>query len=110
MKVIIWDKAAKKTVRSFSVEVRKEIGALLMLVQQGHLLGAPQSKPMKSVHRLAFELRVKDKDGAYRVFYLLFDKSKILIPHAFAKKTKKTPQKEIDTAKKRLRRLFDEIE
>jgi len=108
VKEIIWDLAAKKTVRSFSREVKKELGALLLVLQKGELLGMPQSKPMRMVHKSAFELRVKDHSGIYRVFYVLFQKDKVLIPHAFSKKTQKTPKKEIETAKKRLRRLVDE--
>lgn len=109
MKEIIWDKTARKTVQEFSVEVRRELGALLMILQQGYVLGPPQSKPMKSVDPSAFELRIKDASGIYRVFYVFFDEGKILIPHAFTKKTQKTPGKEIETAKNRLRRLKDEI-
>ncbi|MAV90977.1 MAG: hypothetical protein CL676_06115 [Bdellovibrionaceae bacterium] len=110
MTKVIWNKSAKNTVRAFSEDVRKEIGALLMILQQGRNLGMPQSKPMKQVHSSAFELRIKDGAGIYRVFYVLFDRGKILIPHAFTKKTQKTPPKEIDTAKKRLRRLIDETQ
>lgn len=108
MKEIIWDMAARRFVREFSVEVRQEIGTLLMILQQGDILGPPQSKPMKSVHPSAYELRVKDGSGIYRVFYVFFDKDKILIPHAFTKKSQKTPVREIETAKNRLRRLIDE--
>ncbi len=57
MKQIIWDKVARETVRTFSVEVRQEIGALLMLLQQGQQLGMPQSRPMKPLAPSAFELR-----------------------------------------------------
>ena len=70
----------------------------------------PQSRALKQVANSAFELRVKDKSGVYRVFYVLFDKSRIYVPHAFIKKTQKTPLKEIETAKSRLRRLIDETE
>jgi phage-related protein len=110
MKYVIWDKAALETVRAFSVEVRQEIGALLRLLQQGEQLGMPQSKPMKQLAPSAFELRVKDRDGIYRVFYVLFDKHRIFVPHAFTKKTQKTPLQEIETGKKRLRRLINENE
>jgi len=65
---------------------------------------------MKQVGSSAFELRVRDKDGIYRVFYVLFDKQRIFVPHAFTKKTQKTPQQEIETAQKRLRRLANENE
>lgn len=110
MKQIIWDKAALNTVRSFSVEVRQELGALLRILQDGGQLGMPQSKPMRQVASSAFELRVKDREGIYRIFYVLFDKQRIFVPHAFTKKTQKTPLHEIETGKKRLRRLIDENE
>jgi phage-related protein len=82
---------------------------LLRILQDGGQLGMPQSKPMKQLGSSAFELRVRDKSGIYRVFYILFDKQKILIPHAFTKKTQKTPEQEIETAQRRLRRLVNEI-
>lgn len=110
VKRVVWNKSALETVRSFSAEVRQEIGALLRLLQNGELLGMPQSKPMKQVGTSAFELRVKDRDGIYRVFYVQFDKNRILVPHAFVKKTQKTPLQEIETAQKRLRRLVNETE
>ena len=108
MKLVVWDSAAKKAVRAFADEAKREIGTLLMMLQQGEVLGMPQARAMKSVHRSAFELRVKDKNGIYRVFYVLVEGDKILVPHAFTKKTQKTPQKEIDSAIKRLRRLLNE--
>jgi phage-related protein len=110
LKTIIWDKSALEVVRSFSAEVRQEMGALLRILQDGGQLGMPQSKPMKQLALSAFELRIKDRDGIYRVFYVLFDKDRILVPHAFTKKTQKTPRQEIETGKKRLRRLIDENE
>jgi len=110
VKRVIWDKAALETVRSFPVEVRQEIGALLRILQEGGQLGMPQSKPMKQVSSSAFELRVKDRAGIYRVFYVLFVKNRILVPHAFIKKTQKTQHQEIETAQKRLRRLIHENE
>ncbi len=110
VKRVIWDNTALEEVRSFSVEARQEIGALLRILQDGGQLGMPQSRPMRALAPSAFELRVKDRRGIYRVFYVLFDKQKILIPHVFTKKTQKTPQHEIETAQKRLRRLIDENE
>ena len=104
---VIWDSTARETVRSFSPEVKKELGALLLILQNGAILGMPQSRKIPTVHRSAFELKARDKNGIYRVFYVLFDGDKILIPHAFTKKTQKTPDREIKIAKQRLRRLLE---
>ena len=108
MKEVIWDSAVKKKVKSFATSVKKELGTLLLILQKGGILGMPQSRPIKMIHKSAFELRLRDKDGVYRIFYVLFDKSTIFIPHTFIKKTQKTPTKEIQIAKKRLKRLIDE--
>ena len=108
MKEVVWDHSARKTVRSFPIEVKKEIGALLLTLQRGITLGMPQSRKIPALHHSAFELRIKDAKGIYRVFYALWDSEKILVPHAFTKKTQKTPPKEIDTAKHRLRRMLHE--
>lgn len=108
MRRIIWDRVALATLREYSVEVRQEVGALLRLLQDGDRLGMPQSRPVKQLGPSAFELRVKDGAGIYRVFYVLFDSDRILVPHVFTKKTQKTPLKEVETARRRLRRLINE--
>ena len=109
MKKVIWNEKAREFIRSLDEDTKIEIGTLLMILQSGEILGEPQSRPMKSIHAKAHELRVKDKKGAYRVIYILSIKDKILIPHAFNKKTQKTPQKEIELSIKRLEEMLSEI-
>jgi phage-related protein len=109
VKKVKWNERAREFARGLDDETKIEIGTLLMVLQSGESLGGPQSKPMKSIHAKAHELRVKDKKGAYRVIYVLSIKDQILIPHAFTKKTQKSPQKEIDLSIKRLKELLNEI-
>lgn len=109
MKEIIWDSTAKATVQSLPKETKREIGVLLLMIQKGFMPNMPQSRKMPTVHPSAFELRIKDTNGNYRIFYVLLNKEIILIPHVFTKKTQKTPKKEIENAKKRIRRLINEI-
>ena len=68
----------------------------------------PLSRPMSSVAAGVEELRVRDRSGAYRVFYYTKLANSVLIFHAFAKKTQKTPPHEIALAQKRLKELLDE--
>lgn len=109
LKEIMWNPRARDFVRNLDLDVKREIGSLLMLLQSGAMLGEPQSKPMRAIHKNAYELRIKDKKGIYRVIYVLNIKDKILIPHAFTKKTQKTPKKELDVSIKRLQEQIDEI-
>jgi phage-related protein len=68
----------------------------------------PLSKSMPSVGKGVEELRVKDSSGAYRVFYYARLHDRVLVFHAFQKKTEKTPKHEIEIGKKRLKELLDE--
>ena len=106
MKNVTWTDKARDFVRSLDLETKREIGTLIMLIQSGVTLTEPQSKPMKSIHKNAYELRIKDKKGIYRVIYVLNIGDQILIPHAFTKKSQKTPKKEIDLSIKRLQELL----
>lgn len=72
-------------------------------------MGAPDTKPMKSVATGCFEIRLKGADGIYRVFYILKTEVGILVFHSFIKKTQKTPTKEIETGKIRLSALLKEL-
>lgn len=109
MKKIKWNVNALDFIKSLDVKTRREIGALLFLLQMGEVLGSPQAKPMKVIHQNAYELRIRDNRGIYRVIYVLKFRNTILIPHAFVKKTQKTPRFEIEKAKKKLGELICEI-
>ena len=107
MKEVLWHPSALDTVREFSEDVRGKIGYLLHLVQKGEVLQLPHSRSMSSVASGAHEIRVKDRDGIYRVFYLMKMEDGIYVFHAFQKKTGKTPIDEIRLAKKRLQELME---
>ena len=66
----------------------------------------PLSRPMQSIAPGVEELRVKERSGAYRVFYFTRVETAVMIFHAFAKKTAKTPQREIELARKRLKEIL----
>jgi phage-related protein len=108
LKEIKWNSNAKEFVRLLDAGTKREIGTLLMLIQSGVSLSEPQSKPMKNIHRNAHELRIKDRKGLYRVIYILNIGDMIFIPHAFIKKTQKTPIKEIDLLIKRIKEFLHE--
>jgi len=67
----------------------------------------PNSRPMPAVAAGVSELRVKGEDGIFRVFYYTAAPEGVLVFHAFAKRTQRTPPLEIDLARKRLKELLD---
>jgi len=74
-----------------------------MLVQFGpDNAREPYVRPIKG-HKKLFEIRAKGKDGIARVFYFTYRSKTIVLLHRFAKKTAKTPQREIEVAIRRMK-------
>lgn len=110
MKIARFHPKARAAIQEFSEEVRRELGKAIFDLQKGSKLRIPLSRVMVAVAPGVEELRVKDRNGTYRVFYLARLANEVLVFHAFTKKTEKTPKHEIDTGKKRLKELLDEKE
>jgi phage-related protein len=101
---------ARIELQDFPEEVRRDLGKAIFDLQRGAKLAMPLSRPMPSVGAGVEELRVKDRNGAYRVFYYTKLENVILVFHAFVKKSQKTPQAEIELGKKRLKEILNEKE
>jgi phage-related protein len=54
-----------------------------------------------------FEIRVKGKEGIGRAFFCTIVDRRIVILHAFIKKSQKTPKKELEIARRRLRDVLE---
>jgi phage-related protein len=70
-------------------------------LQQG--LDPDDWKPMGTIGPGVREIRIRDASGAFRVIYLARLADRVLVLHAFSKKTQKTAQKDLDLAAARLR-------
>jgi len=96
----------KPTLRAFPEEIRRVIGKAIFDLQRGEKLFMPLSRPMPTVGSNVHELRIKNRDGSWRVFYVTVAEDGIYVFHAFMKKTQKTPKKEIDLEIKRLKEML----
>ena len=67
-------------------------------------LGMPHTRAMGSG---LFELRLKAVEGSARVFYCTRVGRRIVVLHQFMKKSEKTPRKELDIARQRMREVKD---
>lgn len=74
----------------------------LRMEQHGPDLGMPYTRPMG---RGLFEVRAKGSEGIGRAFFCTVMGSRIVILHAFIKKTEKTPRREIEIALKRMKEV-----
>ena len=65
-------------------------------------LGMPHTRAMGEG---LYELRLKAAEGIARVFYCTIVGKKIVMLHQFIKKTDKTPPKELEIARRRLKEV-----
>ena len=75
-----------------------------LMLEFGSNLGMPHTRYLEDG---LIELRIKSKEGIARVFYCAIIEKRIVMLHLFIKKSNRTPKKEIETAKKRMRKVLD---
>ena len=68
----------------------------------GPALGMPHTRAMGGG---LFELRIKAAEGIARVFYCTVIDRRIVILHQFVKKSDKTPPKELEIARRRMKEV-----
>ncbi|WP_374475071.1 type II toxin-antitoxin system RelE/ParE family toxin [Zoogloea sp.] len=87
--------------RELTVEDRKAIGTDIKTAQYGWPLGMPLVRKMEPG---LWEVRCDIADGIARVLFTVKDGQMVLL-HGFVKKTQKTPDNELKTARNRLKKL-----
>ena len=99
--VIAWEGDSKEMISSFPDLAKYNLGFGLRLLQQGQ---QPMDyRPMSSIGPGVFELRDQDERAWYRVIYLSRVRDVIHVLHCFEKRSRETPMKEINTARRRLK-------
>ena len=103
---VSWIGAALKEFETFPEGARSICLAALTIAAEGGK--ADIVKPMRGMGSGAFEIALPLRGDAYRVVYAVQMAEEIWVVHAFQKKSTrgiKTPQREIDLVKDRLKRL-----
>lgn len=90
-------------IESWPVDVVADYARLVeMLAQHGPSLRLPHSKTFGEG---LFELRPRGRSGIGRAFYCFLLGKRIVVVHAFIKKTQVTPDKDLKLARKRVKEL-----
>jgi phage-related protein len=102
---LYWVGAAKKELQKCPEVIKKRIGYQLLRLQNG---AQPDDfKPMPSVGKGVYEIRVADEQGnnTGRCFYVAKVHGGIYVLHAFVKKSQRTPKLNLEMGKERFREL-----
>jgi len=101
MRIKLFDESIEKFISSLNKPTIAKVLRIIDLLEIfDYRLGLPHCK---KVANNLFELRIRGKQEI-RIFYTFF-KNEIVLLHSFIKKSQKIPQKELQIASKRLKRL-----
>lgn len=98
-KPLFWVGSSLDRLRGFPEAPRREAGYQLHRVQLG--MEPSDWKPMRSVGAGAMEIRVHEA-GEYRILYVAKFPEAVYVLHAFVKKTQKTREADLETARSNL--------
>jgi phage-related protein len=103
---ISWVKAVKRDFEKFPAGAQIDLAQALTIGAEG---GVPIiAKPLKGFGSGVLELALRHYGDAFRVIYALHIGTDIWVVHAFQKKSHsgiKTPKREIDLVRERIKRL-----
>jgi phage-related protein len=92
-------------IESWPVDVLAEYARLVeLLIEHGPNLRLPHSRAMGDG---LFELRPRGRSAIGRAFYCFVLGRRVVIVHAFIKKTQQTPARELKIARKRVKEFQD---
>ncbi|HOB62388.1 MAG TPA: type II toxin-antitoxin system RelE/ParE family toxin [Candidatus Competibacteraceae bacterium] len=90
-------------IESWPVDVLADYARILeILIEHGPNLRMPHSKAFGDG---LFEIRPRGTSGIGRAFYCFLVERRVVVLHAFVKKSQQTPDKEVKLARKRLKEV-----
>ena len=102
-KALQWVASSRSDVRAFPRDARRLAGVQLRRVQQG--LEPFDWKPMAAVGPGVREIRVHTA-LEHRLLYVAKFAETVYVLHAFEKRTRRTPKRDVDLARQRFRELL----
>ena len=70
-----------------------------------HGMAAMHEPHVKHLEGKLWEMRMKGKDGIARAIYVIAPRERVVLVHAFAKKTQRTPARALQTARTRAKEV-----
>lgn len=92
-------------IESWPVDILADYARILeLLMEHGPHLRLPYSR---AFGKGLFELRPRGREGIGRAFYCFLSGQRVVILHAFVKKSQKTPDRELKLAQKRMKEVIN---
>lgn len=92
-------------IESWPVDILADYARIVeLLAEHGPNLRLPQSRAFGEG---LFELRPKGRAGIGRAFYCFLAGKRVMVLHAFVKKSQQTPDRELKLARKRIKEVLN---
>ncbi len=102
-RVTFYSENVERETLSFPVGILAHLLHIFEMIEKwGPALGKPYAAPLGEG---LFEIRAKGKEGIGRSLFCTVKGREVVILHSFIKKTQKTPKKNLDLAKKRMKEI-----
>ncbi len=98
------DEETQAKLDAFPSDVRASFQRIVELIH-AHGLERVREPYLRHLDGRLWEMRLKGKSGIARAVYVTASGMRIVVVHVFAKKTQKTPRKEIDLALKKAKEV-----
>jgi phage-related protein len=99
-RVELLDHRVEKELDALAQDVRQRFLRIAELIEQ-HGPAAVHEPYVKHLEGKLWEIRMKGKDGIARAVYVIAKGERVVVLHAFVKKTRKTPPRAMEIARER---------
>lgn len=106
-KLLYWEGSSRKDFKKFPIEVQKDIGVALFIVQLGSTPNS--SKPWKGLGPGVYELSEDHRTNTFRAVYTVQLNDTVHVLHSFQKKSKSgiaTPRPDVELIEARLKAVL----
>ena len=103
-RVEILDKRVERELDALAIDIRQRFLRIVELVEL-HGVAAMHEPHIKHLEGKLWEMRMKGKDGIARAIYVTAERERVVVLHAFTKKTQKTPARALDVARTRAKEV-----
>ena len=102
--VEVLDRRVERELDDLAQDVRQRFLRIVELIEK-HGIAAMHEPHIKHLEGKLWEMRMKGRDGIARAIYVTASGERVVVIHAFTKKTQKTPARALETARNRAKEV-----
>lgn len=109
MRDVVWrvevlDKRVERELDALAADIRQRFLRIVEHIEL-HGVAAMHEPHVKYLEGKLWEMRMKGKDGIARAIYVTAERERVVVVHAFSKKTQKTPTRALEVARARAKEV-----